>query len=702
MSNRQSNQLPNNLPQLQNLIKRDAESYKDEFLQQYRHFESTVQVFELNPGEYNKSLDEQVMFLAQVTKSYPEDLSSYPQKLIGILSKHSTVLHQDMRMSLCKALILLRHKEVVAPADLLQLFFELFKCQDKSLRAFLRDHIVTDLKNTNAKHKDVKLNSSMQNFMFKMINDSHHVAAKMALKVMIDLYKKNVWNDAKTVNVIASACYRINENTGRLDVTKLTPMALRFFLGADEEDDDKDDDDNDVPTVKDVKMANKVNKKTKKRAKQLDNARKAHKKNVKKVRKVDSFNFSALHLIHDPQKFAEELCKLYMKEGGKQQFEVTMLFADLISRLIGTHQLFVLNYYKKIADYLRPHQKEVIPMLQFAAQAAHELIPHDDIQPVVSAIANNFITERNNSEVIAIGLNAMREICKRCPFALDETLLRDLAEYKTYKDKAVMMAARSLIGLYRSTQPELLHKKDRGRPTEAMVEDNNSAMKQYGEADAKDFIPGAEVIEAEMDQDKLEKENNGQKSKKRKRVDSESDSDESNDGWEDVDHSGDENPDEPQDATSLEERKAKAMEVTSSRILTDADFKRIEAAQLKKQVQGFSKSRNKKRRLEEDKPVANNSKPRDELVDLANIEMIHKKRKHDKEARLATVMAGREDREKFGQRKGKMSEHASTTNKDKAKKKNFMMMKHKLRRKVKKSFVDKQRTLRKTLKSQYK
>ena len=75
-----------NLPQLQNLIKRDPESYKDEFLQQYRHFESTVQVFELQPGDYNKSLDEQVMFLAQVTKCYPEDLSSYPQKLIDILN----------------------------------------------------------------------------------------------------------------------------------------------------------------------------------------------------------------------------------------------------------------------------------------------------------------------------------------------------------------------------------------------------------------------------------------------------------------------------------------------------------------------------------------------------------------------------------------------------------------------------------------
>jgi protein SDA1 len=51
MSRRHNNQLPNNLPQLQNLIKRDPESYKEEFQQQWRHFDSTLQVFELNPGK---------------------------------------------------------------------------------------------------------------------------------------------------------------------------------------------------------------------------------------------------------------------------------------------------------------------------------------------------------------------------------------------------------------------------------------------------------------------------------------------------------------------------------------------------------------------------------------------------------------------------------------------------------------------------
>ena len=63
---RHNNQLPDNLPQLQNLIKRDPESYKEEFLQQYRHFQSTLEVFALNPSEENKSLDELVTFIAQV------------------------------------------------------------------------------------------------------------------------------------------------------------------------------------------------------------------------------------------------------------------------------------------------------------------------------------------------------------------------------------------------------------------------------------------------------------------------------------------------------------------------------------------------------------------------------------------------------------------------------------------------------------
>lgn len=207
MVRKHNNQLPENLPQLQNLIKRDPASYHEEFLQQQQHFQNTIEVFQLAPDQPNKTLDELVMFMAQVAQCYPKELEALPQQLIDLMQKHNTVLDNSVRMNLCKGLILLRNKGLLAPTDLLELFFQLLRCQDKSLRQFLENHIITDIKNLNLKHKNAKLNTTLQNFMFSMLKDTNSRAAKMSVDIMIELYKKNVWNDAKTVNVIATGCF---------------------------------------------------------------------------------------------------------------------------------------------------------------------------------------------------------------------------------------------------------------------------------------------------------------------------------------------------------------------------------------------------------------------------------------------------------------------------------------------------------------
>uniref|UniRef100_A0A673TAR3 Protein SDA1 n=1 Tax=Suricata suricatta TaxID=37032 RepID=A0A673TAR3_SURSU len=63
MSNRNNNKLPSNLPQLQNLIKRDPPAYVEEFLQQYNHYKSNVEIFKLQPNKPSKELAELVMFM---------------------------------------------------------------------------------------------------------------------------------------------------------------------------------------------------------------------------------------------------------------------------------------------------------------------------------------------------------------------------------------------------------------------------------------------------------------------------------------------------------------------------------------------------------------------------------------------------------------------------------------------------------------
>jgi hypothetical protein len=58
--------LTSNLPQLQNLIKRDPVAYKEEFLQQWNHYDSIRQMFKINPEEQAHHFKEIVAFISQV------------------------------------------------------------------------------------------------------------------------------------------------------------------------------------------------------------------------------------------------------------------------------------------------------------------------------------------------------------------------------------------------------------------------------------------------------------------------------------------------------------------------------------------------------------------------------------------------------------------------------------------------------------
>uniref|UniRef100_A0A2K5RUT5 Protein SDA1 n=1 Tax=Cebus imitator TaxID=2715852 RepID=A0A2K5RUT5_CEBIM len=642
MASRNNNKLPSNLPQLQNLIKRDPPAYIEEFLQQYNHYKSNVEIFKLQPNKPSKELAELVMFMAQISHCYPEYLSNFPQEVKDLLSCNHTVLDPDLRMT-------------------------------------LYTHIVTDIKNINAKHKNNKVNVVLQNFMYTMLRDSNATAAKMSLDVMIELYRRNIWNDAKTVNVITTACFS--------KVTKILVAALTFFLGKDEDEKQNSDSESedDGPTARDLLVQYATGKKSSKNKKKLEKAMKVLKKQKKK-KKPEVFNFSAIHLIHDPQDFAEKLLK--QLECCKERFEVKMMLMNLISRLVGIHELFLFNFYPFLQRFLQPHQREVTKILLFAAQAAHHLVPPEIIQSLLMTVANNFVTDKNSGEVMTVGINAIKEITARCPLAMTEELLQDLAQYKTHKDKNVMMSARTLIQLFRTLNPQMLQKKFRGKPTEASIE---ARVQEYGELDAKDYIPGAEVLE-------VEKEENAENDEDGWESTSLSEEEDADGEWVDVQHSSDEEQQEISkklNSMPMEERKAKAAAISTSRVLTQEDFQKIRMAQMRKELDAAPGKSQKRKYIE----IDSDEEPRGELLSLRDIERLHKKPKSDKETRLATAMAGKTDRKEFVRKKTKVNPFSSSTNKEKKKQKNFMMMRYSqnVRSKNKRSFREKQLALRDAL-----
>uniref|UniRef100_A0A3Q1IZ10 Protein SDA1 n=1 Tax=Anabas testudineus TaxID=64144 RepID=A0A3Q1IZ10_ANATE len=660
--------MPCKLTILLKIFTQDPQSYVEEFLQQYRHYQSNVEIFKLQPDKPNKELADLVMFLAQVGHCYLEHMSAFPQELSELLLGHHKVLESDLRMTFCKALILMRNKDLINPTGLLELFFEL-------LRSI---YIYSYIKNINAKHKNNKVNTTLQNFMYTMLRDSNPIAAKISLDVMVELYKRNIWNDAKTVNVITTACFS--------KVTKILVAGLKFFLGKDEDEKNESDSESEAegPSARDLMVRYSTGRKTSKNKKKMEKAMKVLKKNKKK-KKPEVFNFSAIHLIHDPQDFSEKLLK--QLENSKERFEVKIMMMELISRLVGIHELFLFNFYPFIQRFLQPHQREVTKILLCAAQASHELVPPEIINPMIMTIANNFVTDRNSGEVMTVGINAIKEVSARCPLAITEDLLQDLAQYKTHKDKNVMMSARGLIQLFRNLNPQMLHKKDRGRPTEASAE---AKIKNYGALEAKDYIPGAEVLEVEEENKEGEEDEDGWESA--------SISDDDEDGeWVDVHHSSDEDTGEVAEkirSMPVEERKAKAAAVSVSRLLTQDDFKKIRLVQMAKEVNAAPGKGQKRKNMDSDEEGE-----RGELLTLRNIEKLHKKPKADKETRLATAMAGRTDRKEFVKKRTKLNPHASTSNKEKKRNKNFMMMRHSqnVRTKGKRSFREKQLALRDAL-----
>lgn len=268
------------------------------------------------------------------------------------------------------------------PTELLPLLFRLFRVQDKSLRQLLFRHITSDIKNANKKGRNERLNRTLQNFMYTVLGDEHEGTAKKGLAVMTEMWRRRVWRDARTVNVIASATSHPSP--------RILLAALKFFIGQDAgagagagADSDSDDEERGAggpaaPTKEDVYGAfhKGTTSSKKKKQKKLRRVQAAVKKAGRRAEGTQSEAFAALQLLHDPQGFAEGL--LRRLQSGGARFETRLVIMTVLSRAVGVHKLLVLNFYPFLQKYIAPHTLDVTTVLAAFIQARVVVLPVRD------------------------------------------------------------------------------------------------------------------------------------------------------------------------------------------------------------------------------------------------------------------------------------------------------------------------------------
>ena len=211
---------------LQNRCKRDPEGYAEDAAMQLRRYEALRALFLMKPSRDHKELSDLATFIAHVSSVYPEKTKGFAGGVVELLERHQGTLDPALRRHLVSALILLRNKGAVGVEVTLPLFFKLFRVKDKSLRVLMFKHIVSDAKAANKKRIDDKYNRVVQSFLYAAIKDEHEATAKKALAVLTEMYRRNIWTDAKSVNLVVEACRHPSQ--------KILVAALKFFEGQDE------------------------------------------------------------------------------------------------------------------------------------------------------------------------------------------------------------------------------------------------------------------------------------------------------------------------------------------------------------------------------------------------------------------------------------------------------------------------------------
>jgi len=472
------------LAYLQGLVKSDPHMYKDEAMKQYQQFLTQYEIFQLKPTKEHKEFSSFIKFLSQVAPCYPTELKTFPPQIAELLENSAQILEPKLRETLVRALVLLRNRNLLSPTSLLPLFFKLFRIQDKPLRQILRTHIVSDICKSNAHKRNNELNRTLQNFMYGMLKDSSSQACRESLGVMIELWRRNVWTDGKTVNVISTGIFHKDP--------KVIAQTLQFFLSADHRYTDENKED--LPTKAAIvkKYGALHSRKTKKRKHKLEaklSDLKKKKTNELKNETVDEkqYNYAAMTSINDPQTYCEKVFNIM--KSSPHGFDLRIQLMSFISRLITANLLMVDGFYSYMQKYAQPHTQNITQILAILAQSSHHLVSPDVLEPILQHIANSFVTDRRPVEVIAIGLNTIREICARAPLIMNPTLLKDLCQYKRHKDKGIMMASKSLIALFRAINPAILPRRERGKDADLTIK-----PREFGETVVMTGIDGADLL----------------------------------------------------------------------------------------------------------------------------------------------------------------------------------------------------------------
>lgn len=451
---------------MQDFVFKNPADHQEEINASFEEFSRLLELYADQPKEIDKNFMKLLYDLSHIIHYHPDIAKRFADKVCSFLETHPESLPKDIRIQLVQAVMVLHNKGVIDTVGAINKLIPLFKLNDKDVRRCIFGHFILKL----PFHQTNLIQKELQKFVSP---DYDSRISFKTLQLIIDIFHKENTEDIKTINFVARC---LSSNDSRV-INSIISFFLDPYLPQRTTEADLEEE------KKKAELSLQVSTKSRSREKKLEKIKKMKVPLPQEPVQVISF-------INDPQKFAIRLFSLLSTpENGKvfKTRESQLRAMSLLSKIIANFQLDFDSFFNWATRFIRPSYDEVTRMLAIVASAVHSLTSPELLEDLLRNIANKFVAEHLNEEIIVVGLNTIREICAKNPYGMNETMLSDLIQYKKSTVKGIVMAARSLIDLYREVKPELLPKRERGKP-----EKNEEPKKtlEYGEEKVATTIPG--------------------------------------------------------------------------------------------------------------------------------------------------------------------------------------------------------------------
>ncbi|GFE55790.1 mystery 45A [Babesia ovis] len=387
--------------------------------------------------------------------------------LIDFIKNHRKGLNGKMLRQMLSTSFLLRSKRMVDIFSILPEWLALLDLDERDSRKRLFVFIVRDLTIMSQQMKDIRVTKAVQRLFYDYLRAKSVQVQLLTCCICVEMHKRRLWRDENTVNNIAQCALASN--------LKLVLAGAHFLLGTrnhfDVAFEALEDLEEEIAALENLNKQqsrgdigahvkksdgrqNRLSRSKKRVAKQLE--RRKRRLELCAVRE-----FAAIDELHDPQKFTERLFERCRNKDVT--YGAKLILLQLVSILIARHHLLIPSFYGFVLKYINHKQKLVTRILAISAQAVHVDLTSDLIEPLIRQVMDQFVSEDRTNEVITAGINTLREIASRAPLLFPKDMISQVVDFRNIKNKAVSMATKSFINLYREQAPELLHPTLRGR-----------------------------------------------------------------------------------------------------------------------------------------------------------------------------------------------------------------------------------------------